>query len=298
MFSAGFLVRSAAALLSVSPVQLSVIPVHGPHLATSRPIVGRAVCGDRAHLLTTFGELIEITTPRRPAIEVHVSEELGKRPDLWGLACLTDGSLWTLESGHSLVRLTREAGIGQRIPLQLPWITLFGNGDRLLFQALPTVAGVPVLASAAPTALEATRSWPGPVGRAGTGSSPSIARNLLRCGLRAGRLQPCWFVDEGTIVMSDGTAPWSFTIPASHLAGLDSQMPIWDAAATDESRIWVLAMSGGNVRRAADTVILMDRGGRSGQIRLPRTARLIVFAAYDRCTLLLSTGDFVEVHAS
>ncbi len=279
-------------------VALSIAPVAGPHLATPTPIVGRAVCAGRVNLLTKFGELIELTTPSRPVIQVRIVQDLAKKPDVWGLACLADGSLWTLESGHSLVRITRQGRIAERIRLQLPWVTVFGNGDRLLFQALPIVAGAPVLSTAAPNALDAVRPWPGPIGRPGASSTPSIARNLLRCGLPATGLQPCWFVDDTAIVMSAGKAPWSLAIPPSVLAGLDRQMPIWDVAAARGSRTWVLARSAGRARGAADTMIVFGPGPEAGQIRLPRPARLIVFAADARCTVLLASGDLLEVRAS
>jgi hypothetical protein len=87
-------------------------------------------------------------------------------------------------------------------------------------------------------------------------------------------------------------------------------MPIWDVAIASRvnramdsparERIWLLGNSapGTGARRAADTIVAMDRDGRSARIRLTSPARLIVLAAFDRCTVLLTTGELLEVHAT
>ena len=251
------------------------------------------------YLLTRLGELIEIRAAHRPVFEVHVSTELASKPDLWGLACLTDGSLWTLETGHSLASLTREGSIVERVSLQLPWMALFGRGDQILFEALPIVSGVPVMAKASPHALADARPWPGLNGRDGSSDAPSATRNLLRCGLAAAGLYPCWFVDRPTVVLSSESGVRSIDIPQSDLDVLDREMPVWDVAVADRSRLWVLATSAPpGARRRADTVLLLGGAARSGRVRLPRPARLILFASSDRCTLLLETGEFLEVTAS
>jgi hypothetical protein len=43
---------------------------------------------------------------------------------------------------------------------------------------------------------------------------------------------------------------------------------------------------------------LLLGGARPDRVRLPRPARLILFASANRCTLLLETGEFLEVTAS
>jgi len=284
----------------VQAAALTVAPLPAPRLPIATGIVGRASCRGRVHLLTKRGELIEITTPRRPVFEVHASPELAAKPELWGLACLSDGSLWTLETGHSLASLSRDGRVLSRTALQLPWMAVFGVGDRLVYQALPIVIDAPVLAAAPPAALDRPHAWPGLAGRSGAGSLPSAARNLLRCGIAAGGRQPCWFIDRASVSVASSDSARSIDVPPHDLASFDREMPLWDAAVADGARIWLLATSAaaGDRARRADTVILLAEGRPTARIRLPRPARLFLFASDSRCTLLLEGGEFVEVIAS
>jgi hypothetical protein len=300
-----------AAVVAAQSLTLTVRPVAGPRLQSSNPIVGRAMCQSRTLLLTKTGELVEVKAASPPAIAVRASPDLASRPQLWGLACLADGTMWTLESGHSLARLTRDARVAERIPLRVPWIALFGSGDRVLFQPLPTIAAVPVLSTAAPSALDRPTPWPGPIGRPGDGKTPALARNLVKCGVRSATLQPCWFADDERVVVSDGRTSRIVRVPEPVLNALDRSMPIWDVAvATPQrlnrgseslpaDRIWVLGASAPEAgrRRTPDTMILLDGERRFAEIRLITPARLVVFAAFDRCIVLLANGELLEVRA-
>jgi hypothetical protein len=279
---------------------LSARVLPGPRFPMSTAIVGRASCGNDAYLLTRAGEFIHVSDGRTPSLEMHVVRELATKPDLWGLACLSDGSVWTLETGHSLARLTRDGHVSLRLDLQLPWIAVFGAGERLLFQALPVVVNKPVLSTALPASLDAVRSWPGLDGRAGQGSTPSVTRNLLRCGIPASGWHPCWFVDDRAIAISDGVTTRVVAVPEGERASLDGEMPVWDVGIGSESRLWILASSPpfNGRRRLANKLLLVQRDGRVARVQLPRAARLLLFAAAARCLLLLESGELAEVSSS
>jgi hypothetical protein len=288
---------------------LTMHQVPGPGLRNASPIVGRASCGPQTFLLTQSRELVRVAAGKQEAFDVRAAKDIAATPDLWGLACLSDGTLWTLESGHSLVRLNPDGSVAARFRLQVPWIALFSAHDRLLFQALPTLAGTPALSTATAAALEAPKAWPGPTGRV-AGDAASIARNLVRCGISGERFTPCWFANDDGIVLSDGVHVERRDLPTAHLTALDRTMPIWDVAVTtppigandlaSRDRIWLLGNSvpAGGARRAADTMVAIDTDGRSARIRLTSPARLIVFAAFERCTVLLATGQLLEIHAA
>ncbi len=123
-------------------------------------IVGRATCQGTTWLLLDSGQLVEIAVASR-AVTVHSVLGLFPSDRPWGLACLADGTLWTLASPRALARLSALGRIAERQNLRLPRIGLFSSGDRLLFQALPTVVSTPALASS--PALAAARRRPGRV---------------------------------------------------------------------------------------------------------------------------------------
>src|SRR5262249_40391757 len=76
-------------------------------------IVGRSVCGDTAWLLTDWPELISVSIPQRTTVVREVAGiKASDQP--WGLACLTDASLWTLVNPRTLARLTPGGVVQER----------------------------------------------------------------------------------------------------------------------------------------------------------------------------------------
>lgn len=266
-----------------------------PRLPTEAPIVGRATCGDTTRLLTNTLQLAEISIERR-RVSVRPTVGVSAKDRVWGLACLTDGSMWTLESAHSLVQLTAAGTVLRRMPIRLPWLSLFAVGDRFIVQQLPTIVASPVLKGASSTNVTRMQPWIGLVGRPATSTSTLPAQNLVNCGIASNSALPCWFADERRIVISNGAAATTMSVPAA--PSIDAQLPIWDAAVTDTGRLWVLATSprSANGRRAAGTLLQFDRSGLvRARIDLPVAARLIVSAAESRSVLLLSTGELSQV---
>jgi hypothetical protein len=286
----------AMSLLPIA-VAASIQPVGLPRLTLDASVVGRAACGDTTWLLTNALQLVELSVPRR-VVAVHPTDGLSAKDRIWGLACLQDGSLWTLESAHSLAQLTPSGRVQRRIDIRQPWVNLFGVRQQVVFQQLPTPVAAPLLATASTSNIAQVRPWVGLQGRPADSGSTSVARNLVNCGIAAISMLPCWFADDRRIVLSDGTTVRHLTVRGLIDGTFDRQLPIWDAAATKADTLWVLLTSArsANGRRAADVVLkLASSGAVLARIELKTAARLIVSATDDRCVVLLADGDIAEV---
>jgi len=261
------------------------------------PIVGRATCGQTMWALNRARQLIEIqATTRRVAVHPVRGFQPDARP--WGLACVADGTLWTLETPHVLARLGSDGRVVDRVQLRLPRTALFAVGDRVVFHQLPTVSAAPLLASSLPQKPFEVRPWAGLTGRTASTEQEFFTHNLLNCGIAAGRSLPCWFADEGRLTISDGTTIRNVSIRTPPAATVDRTMPLWDAALVDSGTVWVLASSSrlSDGRRAGGSLVRVDRAGvELPRIRLEPLARLIVLATDRVCTVLTTGGDLMEI---
>ncbi|HEV3141013.1 MAG TPA: hypothetical protein VGY57_10880 [Vicinamibacterales bacterium] len=266
-------------------------------LVAAPPIVGRAACAGSTWLLTTSGTLIRIARHG----ERVVTRQVGQLRDddrLWGLACLDDGSLWTLAAGHVLARLTSDGAIAERRALLLPQVELFGIRDRLVFLGLPIVPNRPVLAASTRREPQNVRPWTGLIGRAGFGTSPDLVTNLVGCGIGFGSMLPCWFSDQNRISISDGTLTRTIAFPLLERDGIDRVAPIRDVALVEGGAMWILAASTttSNGRRVGGRLIKANAAGvEQSSLALAPAARVIVDSSAHRCVLLAVTGMLIEV---
>ena len=263
-------------------------------------IVGRASCLGTSWLLTEEAQLVEISGDGR-AVEVH--QVVGLKPDerVWGLGCLSDGSLWTLASPRTVARLDRKGGIQRRIELRFPRVALFGADDRLLYQALPIAAGALALATSRPGQPETDRGWPGLTARSAATREQLLTRNLVNCGIGFARWMPCWFADSTRFSISDGSASRTIDLPALRTAPVDKTAPIWDIALSAAGRFWLLASSRGRLddRRAGMRLSwVAEKTGSTVSIEIDPPARLIVAADESRCLLVSTLGSVMEVVVS
>ena len=260
-------------------------------------IVGRASCLGTSWLLTEEAQLVEISGDGR---SVGIHQAVGLKPEerVWGLGCLSDGSLWTLASARTVARLGRNGHIQERIELRVPRVALFGTGERLLFQALPTAEGAPALATSPPRQPESVRAWPGLIARAAGTREQQLTRNLLNCGLGFERWLPCWFPDDMRFSLSDGSASRAIELPALRAAAVDPTAPIWDIALSAANRFWLLAGSRRRLdgRRAARQLSwIVEGAARTVSLEIDPPARLIVAADESRCLLVTTQGSVMEV---
>ena len=279
--------------------RLTTRVVSPPGVAPSRLIVGRAACsgGGGTWLLTEQPALVEISLANRTAMARTVR---GLKPDdrPLGLACLADGTLWTLASPRTVARLGQDGRVLERVDFTWPRVSLFAIGDRLLFQQLPTVVAAPILAATPPRRPLDVQSWPGLLGRATASPTDQLSQNLVNCGIGTATSLPCWFANDAGITVSDGKTARRQTFPALQSSTVDRTLPIRDVAITANGRIWVLATAPESVtaRRAGGRLIQTDReGSRLGEIDLDPPARVLLSATDARCVLLSVRGELVEV---
>jgi hypothetical protein len=267
-----------------------------PSAVTSSLIVGRAVCNDRVWLLTENRELVDIS-PRRLTAFTRPVRGFDRDDRPWGLACLSDGSLWTLASPRVLTEITSDSRTTGRTTLRDPAVALFGVGDRLLIQVAPPVVSAPLLASAPPRHPAELRPWPGLVGRAPASRTDLFTDNLVTCGMATGRDVPCWFANDTLVTVSDGLRTRRVAFPFVEAAGIDRAAPIRDLAMVSAGRAWVLATSTKSVsgRRSGGRLFLSDGGREVARIDVAPEARMIVSADEATCLLLTVKGHLLEV---
>jgi hypothetical protein len=297
-----FVLTAATALSSPRAGFAEVLAEHRVKSAGRIPaslIVGRAACQGATWLLLDSAQLVEIAVASR-TVTVHSVLGLFPSDRPWGLACLADGTLWTLASPRALTRLSALGRIAERQNLRLPRIGLFASGDRLLFQALPTVVSAPALASSPARQPLEVRPWPGLLNRAAAGRDAQLSSyNLVNCGLAAGAFVPCWFANDGRIVISDGVSLWVRPL-AAFLSRGDQTAPIWDAALGGSDRLWLLATAkdSGVGRRAGGRLLRLRLNSlKQAALDLDPPARLILWASDTRCLMLTVRGELVEVIA-
>jgi len=260
-------------------------------------IIGRAACQSRTWLLTDARVLTSLSTSGDLVSSVPVA---GLRADdrPWGLACLGDGSLWTLARPRALARLGDDGHVMERIDLPLPRVSLYGAGDRLLFQSLPIVAGQNALQTAAPRLPAVPRPWRGLTNRGGASAEHQIARNLVVCGMGDGRQTPCWFVGASRMSVADDVRERTVALESEIArAAADPEAPLHDAAVVGDAT-WVVF--GGRqlpaLRLAGARILHRSRADTSwSAIDLSPPARLIVSASPTSCVLLRTDGSVVEV---
>jgi hypothetical protein len=288
----------AVALLMQASAGLRIRTVPDTARVPPNTIVGRGVCGDIAWLLTDWPQLISVSWTR-PAVVVRAVTGVKVSDQPWGLACLTDESLWTLINARTLARLTPDGLVRERITLPMPRLELFGWLDRVLFLPLPMPVGRSLLATSPPRQAAST-PWPGFLGHDGPSRPTVLARNLVNCGIGYLRALPCWFADERRATISDGATATQVAFPTLEEPDVDPEMPIWDLALAGADTVWLLVGTKGQMgdRKAGGRLVKSDtRGHRHAELRMSGGARLILGATENRCMLLTVDGTLLEVMA-
>jgi hypothetical protein len=280
----------------------SVHRLPSPRLISGHLIVGRSACLGSTWLLTEEPTLVRISAGGRSiALTPVAGFETADRP--WGLACLPDASLWTLAAPKVLARLSLNAGVAERLGLPSAHVALFNSGDQLLVQRAQARPGESVLTATPPHALSNGRPWPGLTTRSARTARDQLTRNLLNCGIGANDFTPCWFIDDSTVTISNGSASETLAIDAQLglFSTYDPATPIWDVALAAHSRAWILLSSRTRVqdRRTGSRLIRTNRRGTDrSHVDLHTPIRLIVWAEENACVLLTSGGELLEVTGS
>lgn len=258
-------------------------------------IVGRADCAGVVWLMNEDHQLVGIDVKtRETTVRQLRGLRAGDRP--WGLACVAAGALWTLADPRALARVGFDGRIEERVTLQVPRIALFGAGDRLLFEPLPPLAGVAVLATSPPRRPLDVRLWPGLLARNATDPGRLLTDNLVNCGLARESFIPCWFSDDTRVTISDGLTFERRSFPS--LRGPGVTAPIRDVAFPTRQRVWLLATARDRLRGrlvGGQLVLAVSDGREIARLNLNPPARLILAATDRTCLLLTVGGDLQEI---
>ena len=283
---------------SAQALTLTSRVVRSTPVVSNSLIVGRAVCQNVVWLLN---EHLDLTQIAPPTLAVTTRAVGGFRRDErpWGLACLADGTIWTLSAPRAIARITAAGQVVDRRPLQAPGTALFATTDRLLLQSAPPTIGAALLGSSTPARPDDRRPWAGLLGRQASSRVDLLAHNLVNCGIGLGQELPCWLADEAQVVVSDGVHSRRLMVPFVQAVDIDHEAPIRDAALVERDRVWILGTAARLVsgRRAARRLFLSSGGREIARLDLAAEARLIVAADLSTCLLLTVDGQLVEVSA-
>lgn len=279
-----------------------------PGLSPDERITGRAGGSHTVTILTDRSRLLHYG---RDGGEPREAEISGLRHDeqLWGLARLDDGSLWTLVGRRMLARVSPAGRIDRRIELSRPILNVFGWRRGLVFHEATPKAGGSVLTIRNVDELVA-ETGEVPFGRLRVRDHATrverLAFSLVLCGSSAGVALPCWFThalgvdlarpaEQDAIVPLEGLGlqpPRELTI-----GDLETRGPIRDVYLDAAGALWVLASRvWGDTAISALQVARYTTAGRlTGRIDLDLGARLILGTRGDTCVLLTRTGSVREV---
>jgi hypothetical protein len=279
----------------------------GPVVPHDAPIAGRVVRAP-GHVLLMVPEagLIDVDLTLRHATRHPVPQDLARA--CWGLASLTDGSLWTLKNMYTLARLDQAGSVLEELALSAPHLGVFSHGDRLLYMRAAQQPSQPVL-EVGPPGEKHRQPWSALRARTlNLSKGAAAALNMVACGVTRTAEQPCWFPEETTLSMisTDGAtrrldlAGLDRVAPEVLLTAARAARPIRDAFVDDSGAVWVIGsgrpepgvdLQGGWLLGKYDTTgraVFLDR--------LPGPARLILHAGGDRALLLGGDGYVVEAH--
>lgn len=280
----------------VGAASLKVARVSPPGRVPEDTIVGHATCGGSSWLLTDANQLVEVHGNADAVTRAVLGFQVGDRP--WGLACLSDGTLWTMAAPRALARLDRTGRVQERVSVQLPRIALFGAGERLLFQQLPIAFGAAALMTSPPRRPASVRPWPGLTSRTARTREEQLAQNLATCGIARETSVPCWFIDEMEFTISDGSAARAIKLPSVEMPMLDREMPVRDVALAPEGRFWYL-VGGRDPEHGRRAGVRLVRGHEQSfeqlSIDLRPSARVLLSATASRCLLVAMDGSLVEI---
>jgi hypothetical protein len=299
--SFSFIVSLAGCLLSHNATALQVRLLSPAEVIGQQLILGRTHCAGSTWLLTDNLELTRVSVESRVTSTSQLRGlRQGEKP--WGLACLSNGELWTLATPEVLARLTVDGHILERVRLDRPRLGIYSAGERLLLQHLPADVGAPLLAARLPRSASPIVLWPAPVSRHALSPEEQLRANFVSCGIGVSGYVPCWLVNEARLAIGDGIPAHTGVreLRFARVGAVDGGPPIWDVALAGSSRVWVLASArtGPAGRRLGERLTRTSRQGvDDGSVELDPAARLIMWATEDRCVLLSATGQLLEVSA-
>jgi hypothetical protein len=279
-------------------------PVVGPEI-----ISGHVVDDDERVVLMAGSTLVTIDVKER----AHRSNllRLPPREDCWGLAKLSDGTLWTLMGWSTAAQISAGGAIERTIELPVAHLGLFGAGDRLVYQQARLPSGTPALLAGRPG--DASRSpWSALVTRSfdGLATGAAAALNLVACGVTRADEIPCWFPDDTVVslIAEDGATRrveltgLARVAPETLINAKSPPRPIRDVYVEGDGTMWVISSgktpAGGSIAPGGWILAQYGRRGEAIDCRLlPEPARLILHVERGQAVVLTGRGMVAEVEA-
>ena len=278
------------------------------------PVIGNEIIAGRAD--DGAGKPVMVLVAERSLVSIDVQRRTSSRTDLaladasscWGLARLSDGSLWTIRDWKMLRQISAAGDTLREFTLDGAHAALFSAGDRLLFQRAEFVApdqaltaGRPGDARREPWSTLQTRSYK--LARASV-----AALNLVTCGPTRAEERACWFPDEPAVALID-TAGRTRRMelpgiprvaPEVLLTSDNPARPVRDAFVDRTGSLWVVS-AGSPVDDKAHPpggwllAHFAPAGTPLERLDLTEPARLILDADSAHVVLLLGSGYVAEV---
>ena len=299
----------AAACDSRATTTARLFPLFGP--VTNKDIISGHVMDDRgrAWLMVGGSRLLWIDDERRTYEAVSIP--VPPHEDCWGLARLSDGSLWTLLGWNIAAQLATDGSIERSVELSVAHLGLFGAGDRLVFQRASLPSNTPALFSGRPDDADTARvPWSTLRARPfdALASGAAAALNLVACGLSQRAEVPCWFPDEPVVslVAPDGRtsrvelAGLPRVAPETLINARVPRRPIRDVYVEADGTIWVISTGvapehSPNVPGGWLLARYSLRGEPIDRRVMPEPVRLILRADRGRAVVLTGSGMVSEV---
>lgn len=269
------------------------------------PIVGRAVFGRTAWLMTANNGLVRVELDGRQHTRVKV-EPLAPGEKVWGLAAADVYGFWTLVGRSTLAQVAGNGKVLQRIPLGEPHSGVYSGRGELLYQVMTLTPPAPALL-AGPPGDAARRPWGGmktrdlPMPRV-----HAAVANLVSCGPTVTGTIPCWFPDRNGLTVTDPSGV-STELTLDGVAAIDPKTllttprpPVRDAFVSAAGELWIITSgeptAGQEEKRGGWELVRCTLDGRVLQrAQLPEPARMVLGVTSDSAILLAWDGTIVEV---
>ncbi|HTI36495.1 MAG TPA: hypothetical protein VL484_02960 [Vicinamibacterales bacterium] len=286
----------------VAPVRLFG-PVIGNEI-----IAGRADDGGRNPVVLLVAErsLVSIDVQHRTSTRTDLA--LADASSCWGLARLSDGSLWTIRDWKMLRQISASGDTVREFALDGAHAALFSAGDRLLFQRAEFVAPEQALTSGKPGDSR-REPWSTLQTRPYKLARTSVAAlNLVTCGPTRAEERACWFPDDPGVALIDvggrtrrmELSGIPHVAPEVLLTSDNPARPVRDAFVDRTGSLWIVSAGtpiddGPHPPGGWLLAHFAPAGTPLERFDLTEPARLILDADSARVVLLLGSGYVAEV---
>ena len=271
-------------------------------------IAGRADEGSNRPVLVLVAErdLVSIDVEHRSATRRPLA--LAGASSCWGLARLSDGSLWTIRDWKTLRQISLSGDMVREYALDGAHAALFSAGDRLLFQRAEFVAPDQALIAGRPG--DGRREpWGTLQTRPYKLARTSVAAlNLVTCGPTRAEERACWFPDDPAVALIDAggrtrrleLAGIPHVRPEVLLTSDNPARPVRDAFVDRSGGLWIVSAGTsieGTAQPAGGWLLahFTPAGAPLERFNLTEPARLILEADTRHVVLLLGSGYVAEV---